>query len=153
MKKFKSHQGFTLIEVLMTVTLVGIMSAVIIPQFIDYSQTAKTTVTQEKLISMKQAIIGDPRVVVEGRVIALGFLNHIGSLPSSLTDLVSQGAKVTYDPFTKKGWRGPYLNNTDTNWNRDAWGTLIEYSAASRYVRSCGPDKTCGNADDISVSF
>ena len=137
----------------MVLMIVSVVSIIALPQFLDFSRDAKTAVTNEKLMVIKQAIIGDGRIVSEGRVVAAGFISNVGSVPTALTNLTTQGAFANYDPFTKIGWRGPYVNSTDVNWNKDAWGTLLEYSQAGRYIRSCGPNLTCGNADDITVSF
>ncbi len=137
----------------MVVILVGIISVVAIPNFINFTDDGKTVTTQEKLISIKKAIIGDPSIVMGGRVVAAGFYAHIGSYPASLNDLVTQGAYPVYNPFTKIGWRGPYLDSSSADWNLDSWQVAIVYSQAGQTITSCGPDGACGNADDIQVAF
>ena len=137
----------------MVVSLLTIISVVAIPNFINFHDDAKTKVTQEKLNSIKQAITGDARMISGGKILAIGYINHMGRLPSTLTELVTKGSQATYDPFTKKGWRGPYLNNSEADWNLDAWGTAISYNSGTRTITSCGIDLTCGNADDIQVNF
>ena len=148
-----SERGFTLIEILMVILLVGIISGVAIPQFIDFRSDAKAAVTKNRMNELRMAIVGDPRQVANGQYVNAGFLNHVGSVPTSLNDLTAQGTFQAYDPFAKRGWRGPYVSTAETNWNRDAWGTLFQYTAATRTIRSCGPNLTCGNADDITVTF
>lgn len=148
-----NNRGFTLIEILMVVMLIGVVAVVAVPQYIDFTNNAKIAVTQEKLVTIKQAIIGDPRIVSEGRVVAAGFIAHMGSVPANLTVLVTQGAQANYDPFTKTGWRGPYLDDSDANWDRDAWGTALSYDSVGRTITSYGPDGVSGGGDDISVSF
>src|SRR5690348_14473427 len=114
-------KGFTLIEILMVILLVSIISAVLLPQFINYTKDAKTAVTQEKLNDLKIAIIGDARQVAQGQPTKIGFLKNIGAAPASLNDLVNQGAYPAYNPLTKLGWNGPYVNATDPSWSSDAW--------------------------------
>lgn len=145
--------GFTIVELLMVILLVGIMSAVAIPQFVDFGAAARVTLTRDKLIAFKMAIVGDSRAIQNGQYMQPGFENHIGSLPVTLNDLRVQGAHPNYDPFTKRGWRGPYILTSDTQWNLDSWGTVIQYNAGTRVLTSCGPNLTCGNADDISLQF
>ena len=149
----KSQSGFTLVEILMAILLIGIMSAVALPQFIDFRKDANQVTTQQKLNELKMALIGDSRAVAGGRYIQAGYIAHVGSVPTSLTSLITQGAQPTYDPFTKKGWRGPYITTSDPNWNSDSWGTALQYTAATRTIRSCGADRICGNTDDLTVQF
>ena len=144
----------------MVLTVTAILATVGINSFVTFSEDAKKAVTQEKLNALKAAIIGDPRFVDAGKYLKLGYESQCGGLPSSLTDLITMPAAGTcstvYDPFLKTGWRGPYVNSSDPNWNLDGWGITIEYFSSgppARTLRSCGPDKTCGTADDISVTF
>jgi len=146
-------RGFTLIEILMVILLVGIVSAVVVPQYISFKEDAKKTVTQNRLSELKVAIIGDSRLVSQGEFLKPGFEANVGSVPTSLNDLVAQGSYANYDPFSKRGWRGPYVSTAEPNWDKDAWGTNFSYSAATRTITSCGKDKTCGNTDDIVVNF
>ncbi|OFZ39364.1 MAG: hypothetical protein A2504_11530 [Bdellovibrionales bacterium RIFOXYD12_FULL_39_22] len=137
----------------MVVVLIGIVAVVVTPNFIDFSDEAKSAVTQEKLVVIKYAIMGDPKLVSSGALKSSGYFSHMGSLPSTLNDLVVQGVQTTYDPFTKLGWRGPYLDNTSADWNLDGWKTAIIYSQVGRTITSCGEDGLCGNGDDIQISF
>ncbi len=149
----KSPFGFTLTEILMVLLLVSILSAVVIPQFVDFGDEAKKAVTNDRLLAFKLAIIGDSRIVSNGAYLQPGFEAQVGDLPNNLDELVTQGALPAYNPFTKRGWRGPYISNSDSSWNRDGWGNLLVYSKAGRTLTSCGPDGACGNADDLSMSF
>lgn len=153
-RDLKSESGFTVVEILMVILLVGIISTVAIPQFIDFSDEASGTVTQERLVALKTAIIGDARAISsQGQYLQPGFVNHLGTLPASLNDLRVQGTYPSYDAFRKTGWRGPYISTTVPDWNLDGWKVPLQYSATTRTIRSCGPDKTCGSSDDITIQF
>jgi prepilin-type N-terminal cleavage/methylation domain-containing protein len=156
----KSSAGFTLVEILMVIMLVGILTTMAISGFHDFSSDARTVVTRERLNSIKAALVGDARFVSAGTFTKPGYEAHCLGSPTSLSDLVTMpGAGVcatAYDPFTKRGWRGPYVDGTVANWNADGWSTPFEYFSVgppARTLRSCGPDLTCGTADDISVTF
>jgi len=114
-------------------------------------------VTNTKLNAIKVAIIGDARFVAGGKYSKQGYETHCLAVPTVITDLSTQPASGTcasvYDPFTKQGWRGPYVDSTNADWSKDAWGTALVYSSAGRTIKSCGPDSTCGNSDDITLSF
>ncbi len=143
----KQPSGFTLIEILMVVLLVSIVSAVAIPQFIDFRKDAKIAVSQEKLNSIRLSITGDARTQ------RTGYISHMGALPANLTDLTTKGTKIDFDPISKTGWNGPYIDSSVTDWNLDAWGTALQYSSTNRNIKSCGPNKTCGDSDDLTVTF
>ncbi|RZA08450.1 MAG: prepilin-type N-terminal cleavage/methylation domain-containing protein [Proteobacteria bacterium] len=154
------RRGFTVIEILMVLVLLGILTAVAIPQFLNYGNDAKAAVTKDRLFALRSAIVGDARLVSGGRFSSAGYEIHCVGLPATLADLITQPAAgicaSAYDPFNQRGWRGPYVNNSDGTYNADAWGTTIQYfttSAPLRTLRSCGPDKSCGTGDDISITY
>lgn len=155
-----NSQGFTLIELLMAISLLAILSLIGISQYINFSDEARESVTLEKLSALKFAIVGDARMLAAGKSTNMGYEEHCLAPPTALADLVTQPGAGTcaaaYDPYLKRGWRGPYINSSDANWSNDAWGTALEYYVTgppARTIRSCGPDETCGNADDLSVTF
>ncbi|MBF0360365.1 MAG: prepilin-type N-terminal cleavage/methylation domain-containing protein [Oligoflexia bacterium] len=146
-------RGFTLIELTQVMVLIGILSVVIIPQIIDFKDDAKSVITRSRMIEIKNAIKGDTSLKGNGTHLNYGFELNTGNLPLTLDELVNQGAYPIYNPFTKKGWRGPYLSTTDPNWKKDAWGILFQYDSIAKTISSCGPDTTCGNADDITINL
>ena len=140
-------------EVMMVISLLGILGAVAASQFVSFSTEAKQNVTISRMNELRTAIIGDPSQVSGGTYSNPGFITQVGSLPTALTDLTTQGAYPSYDPFLKKGWRGPYISTLEPNWNKDAWGIALVYSSVTRSLKSCGPNKVCGDADDITLNF
>lgn len=150
------NRGFTMVELLMTITLISVLSAIATTQYIDYRNDARHAVTEKKLLEFRDALAGNPELVANGQFIKPGIIIDIKQVPSSLSDLVSQGAYASYDVYEKIGWRGPYINVNAVNWNLDAWGNAVNYNASSRFIQSCGPDNICGGAnaaDDITINF
>ena len=141
----------------MVLVLLGILSAIAIPSFVNFSTDARSAVTTEKLGVLKSAIIGDGRRATAGRPTNLGYERNCNAVPTTLADLITQPVAgvcaAAYNPFTKRGWRGPYVSNTDANYNRDGWGTLIVYSTSPRTLTSWGPNKISGGGDDIALTY
>lgn len=144
--RVKATAGFTLLEILMVILLVGIVSAVAIPQFIDFRDDARAATTQERLAQIRSAILGD------GRTGNSGYIANMGRVPANLTELSTQGAQAAYDPVNKRGWNGPYVDAV-SGWTNDSWGTALVYNSGTRSLRSCGKNKVCNDADDITISF
>src|ERR1041385_3805158 len=85
----KKH-GFTLVEILLVVTIIGILAALVIPRIVGRGEDAK----------VKKAYAD----VNGGIKTALGMYEvDTGSYPKSLQDLVQQPSDV-------RGWHGPYLD-------------------------------------------
>ncbi len=149
--------GFTLIEMVMAILLLSIVSIVAIPNFIDLRDDAKSAVTKDEMAAIKRAIVGDARVSSGGTYTNPGYEADASKLPSSLTDLVTQPVTVaTYDPLTRLGWRGPYVDSSTTsNYQQDAWGTAYVFTTSPRRLRSWGPNKAdnSGAGDDIDLTY
>ena len=149
--------GFTLVELVMVIVLLSIISIVAVPNFIDLRDDARSAVTKDEMTAIKRAIIGDARVSTGGTYPVAGYEADAGKLPGTLTDLVVQPAAVnTYDPLTRLGWRGPYVDSSaNSDYQKDAWGTVYVFTTDPRRIRSWGPNKSdnAGADDDIDLTF
>jgi len=143
-----SAGGFTLIEVVMIIVVLGILAAVAIPRFTDMTESAKEAATQRELVLLKRAIVGDASVVSGGKMVNRGFEGDVGFAPSRLEDLVAKPDSVaTYDPLTRLGWNGPYIDSDNGNYLRDAWESAYSYVPGQRRIVSNG------GSDSIYVTF
>lgn len=119
-------RGFTLIEVLMTVVIIGILAAVAmrsVQSSIDGSRVRETQAEMDELIV---AIAGNPDLYNNGMRSDFGYVGDVGALPSSLDDLVTNPGGYTT-------WRGPYVSRRFTQdtdgFKKDAWGNTYTYTS------------------------
>lgn len=106
----KNRRGFTLIEILIVVVILGILAAIVVPQFTNASQEA----TASSIRSQLQTIRGQ---------IELFRVRNAGALPTGFEDLI-----------TPPDGQAPYLSQTpnlpagfEWNWgDNDATDGIIE---------------------------
>lgn len=140
--------GFTLIELVVIIITLGLLAAVAVPKFADMADASKVTATQQELTTLKRAIVGNPQVVAGGTYVDRGFEGDIGFPPNRLEDLVVRPDSVAvYNPLTRLGWNGPYLDSTGGDYRRDAWGANYSYVLGSRQILAVG------GSDTLSILF
>ncbi len=116
--------GFTLVELLLVIAILGILGSVVVMNFSDSGDKARKAATLTSIGAIDQAI----------QVYKI----ETGRLPKSLDDLT---AGINDDePLLKAG----ALN--------DGWGTPFEYKAEGKKytIRSAGPDGTMNTEDDLT---
>ena len=123
--------AFTLVEMLLVVTIIGILAALVIPRIVGVSERSRVTAAQADIQGGIKSALGQYEV-------------DNGFFPKSLQDLMVA-------PSNAKNWHGPYLDKLPT----DPWGNPYIYyypgkhSANSYDLLSPGPDSKEGTDDDI----
>jgi type II secretory pathway pseudopilin PulG len=141
--------GFTLIELVIIIVTLGILAAVAVPKFMDMANSSRINATRQEMASLRKAIVGDPSAVAGGAYVDRGFEGDVGLVPDRLQDLVVRPDTIPYyNPLTRLGWNGPYIDSAGTAYLADAWGNPYIYLPGSRQIASTG-----GGTDTIRVTF
>jgi len=134
---FRHTGGFTLIELVIIIVILGIIAAVAYPRFGSLTENSKINATKDEMIHLKEAIVGDVRVVSGGEYINRGFERDVGFIPSRLADLaVKPDSVAPYDRITRLGWNGPYIDSSGQDYMKDSWGNTYSYDPNARTITS-----------------
>jgi general secretion pathway protein G len=133
MKRLRA--GFTLIELMIVIVILGLLAALVAPKFLKRGEEAKITTTKVQMKNIEQAL-------------------KMYKLHNSFYPTTEQGLKALVEkPETEpvpKNWKGPYMDEVP----KDAWGNDFIYISDGKHFTliSPGPDGEEGTEDDIKVS-
>jgi general secretion pathway protein G len=121
----KATRGFTLLEIVIVISLIGLILGLVATKIMGSDDNAKFRLTQAKLDT------------IAGKIDQ--YEADVGSLPDSLDQLATA-------PPNAQGWLGPYAKVEDL---KDAWSQSIEYrkpgaNGAPFSLVSLGADKAAG---------
>jgi prepilin-type N-terminal cleavage/methylation domain-containing protein len=148
MRRAGQHSGFTLIELVVVLAVIGILAASVAPAVVQRVVDARMSATAAEAQALHEAIVGDR---AQSR---FGFVGDMGRFPNSFQELVQRGSLPAYTINTTRsigmGWRGPYVNigTSQNDYLLDGFGRAYT-GASSGQVRSAGADGVMNTADDI----
>ncbi|WP_245882562.1 type II secretion system major pseudopilin GspG [Yoonia sediminilitoris] len=132
MKKRDGQAGFTLMELLVVLVIVGLLAAIVGPILFQRISPAKTTAARAQIESFSTALDT--------------FLIDTGQYPTT-----EQGLNALRLNPGAPGWNGPYLRKEVP---ADPWGNLYIYRAPGRSggyeILSLGADGLEGGAGDAA---
>ncbi|MBN1903319.1 type II secretion system major pseudopilin GspG [Candidatus Sumerlaeota bacterium] len=130
-----SQKGFTLIEMLLVLVILGTLAAIVIPKFAGRSEQARITAAETQISNFETSL--DAFEVDNG---------YYPEGDEGLIELLEQ-------PENAKNWKGPYLKHSIP---LDPWGNAYIYECPGSNnengydLMSMGPDGQKGTEDDIA---
>jgi general secretion pathway protein G len=130
----RPNRGFTLVELLLVLVILGILASLVLPKFTGRTEQARVTAAQTQISTFGTAL--DAYEV------------DTGSYPRGQDGL----GQLVAQPPDVPNWRGPYLKSEIP---LDPWGHPYIYEFPGRInpagydLRSMGPDGQPNTADDI----
>jgi general secretion pathway protein G len=130
----RAHAGFTLIEIMVVVVIIGLLAAVVVPQFLSKVDDARVTKAKQDIQSIETALT----------------MYKLDNYTYPTTEMGLKALVQKPDPMVAKNWRpGGYLQHL----NKDPWKNDYVYvnpgaHGAGEYdLYSLGADGQPGGED------
>lgn len=128
MKRVDRNSGFTLIEILIVVAIIGLLVSIVAPNLLGRFESSKGEIAKAQVETLASSV--------------QSFYLDVGRCPTSLNELVSS---------SDKKWKGPYLSKKTVP--LDQWGREYQYKCPGEHgvfdLYSLGPN---GKLDEQAIT-
>ena len=148
---FRHEQGFTLMELMITIAIIGILSAIAIPNFLAYREKSKVAHAESELKGIQMAIMD---LALDTNMWPNNIDAEIidGDCDSGeLADLNDPDAGLVATNGDFPDWNGPYLTVVEPDpWGNDYWFDPDYRIDGEKYITvvSSGPNGSAVNVYD-----
>lgn len=139
MSEIRSQKGYTLIEVVMVIVIVGILAAVAFRSMGGVMEVSRAEETMAEMEQLAWAIAGNPYLMSSGTRTDFGYVGDIGALPPNWDALIA-------NPGGYATWDGPYIQDEfvgtggDYEFKLDAWGKPYSSPDGISFSSTGGPE-------------
>jgi general secretion pathway protein G len=133
-RNLRLARAFTLVELMLVVTIIGILAALVVPKMVGRSEQARQTAARADIAAFSTAL--DAFEVDNG---------YYPKGSAGLADLMAA-------PRDARNWHGPYVKEV----SKDPWGNNYIYECPGRHnpngydLSSAGTDGRPNTEDDIT---
>ncbi len=122
--RIREHSGFTLIEVMMVIVIIGVLAAVAATSLTESMDDVRVIETEREMEMLAAAISGDPEIMANGKRADFGYIGDVGSFPANLQALYQNPGYSTWDgPYVKLSYQ-----QDSTGFKTDEWGAVYAYT-------------------------
>ncbi|MBZ0157014.1 MAG: type II secretion system major pseudopilin GspG [Alphaproteobacteria bacterium] len=118
-KRIRNESGFTLIEILIVVMIIGLIASLVAPNLLGKFERSKEEISKAQVEMLSSGV--------------QSFVLDAGRCPKDLSELLTS---------TDPKWRGPYLSKQELP--KDAWGRDYQYKCPGEHgpfdLYSLGPN-------------
>ena len=134
----RNKKGFTLVELLLVLVILGVLAGIVVPRFAGQTERARETAAETQISAFKTALST--------------YEVDMGGYPKGKDGL----KELIVAPRNAKNWRGPYLGEEGRELPKDPWGNNYIYESPGKHnpnsydLMSMGKDGRVGGDDDIT---